>query len=52
MALNDGTIFLGRDRKWSSVYVLCPFSLMHFLLSMGIVLGLCGQVLVAFPPFE
>lgn len=34
MSLNDGTIFLGRDRKWSSDHVLCPFSLTHLLLSM------------------
>lgn len=52
MPLNVGTIFLGRDRKWSSLYVLCPSSLMHLLLSMDSVLGLRGQVLVAFPPFE
>lgn len=50
MPLN-GTRFLGRDRKLSSVYALCP-SLMHILLSTDSVLGLCGQVLVAFPPFE
>lgn len=52
MALKDGIIFLGRDSKWSSIYVLCPSSLVHLLLAMDIVLGLCGQVFVAFPPFE
>lgn len=35
MSLNDGTIFLGRDRKWPSDHVLCPSSLMHLIAVHG-----------------